>query len=107
MASIQHLEIAGEQVGRLEWGPNSDFPWAKGKWIPLETFQKYEQYLSPTNNNYRSLDFSQLLDAGISSTQLRLIPDKDNNDIEYLHGLVLGDDDYAAWRFGEEAFGDD
>jgi len=66
------------------------------------------------SNGNHDLDFSSLLDAGISSTQLRLVSSKDENNVEYLHSLVLGNNyaawrfgDLAIWRFGEEPLGDD
>lgn len=99
MRTLEKFFIRNTCIGELEWSEDSDFPWAKGRFIPNEYYNEFNQYFTCSNNS-RELDAEKLLMDGYSYSDLQILAD--NEEISYLYTLILDDDFKAYWRFGFE-----
>jgi hypothetical protein len=90
-------------IGFLVWSPDSDFPWAKGTFIPSENFQQFLGYFTEIDDcEGQWLREDLLAQIGITTSMLRLIPENENREeINYLHTLVLFENNLASWRLGD------
>lgn len=105
MGKTQRVAINGQTIGVVRWGQDSDFPWAKGSFEPIDGFEAFERFFKrnpqPHNASGRWLQDEQLAAEGIGADKLLLIGE-DEDEPSFIHALVLHDDGRAAWRFGDE-----
>lgn len=104
----EKLKIRNQYIGDLEWGPDGDFPWAKGKFSPAKDFERFRHFFekldTPNGSVVNSLNIIELEKAGYKSTDLTIGED---DDVSYLVGLNLYEDGTAYWRFSMSADDED
>lgn len=108
MEPSEKLYIGDKLIGKLKWGTDSDFPWAKGWFIPLPNFKYFEKFVEiykESNNEVRyRLNILALENAGYKSADLKI---DDGTEICYLMDLDYYADGTAYWRFSMSPFDED
>ena len=105
METIEKVIIKDCCIGEVQWGPDSDFPWAKGVFTPSPEFERFAKYFRPFPNKDGArgkwLQVGLLSEDGIASSDL-IFENTSTGEKSYICGIVLFEDGTASWQFSLE-----
>ena len=97
MATKEKVLIDGHVIGEVEWGPASDFPWAKGFFTEGPDFSSFAHYFQPTTSDERSLAIERLIDDGYPASCLLFVCEE-HDETTPIQALMIRTNGTASWR---------